>query len=241
MLSTTHRLFAPLNVARQALQRAALRLHRGIVMTNRAVPIRPLGARHRERIAQHLLRLDARDRYLRFGYPASDEQVRRYADKLDFARDEIIGIFNHRLDLIAVAHVAFAPSGEYESCAEFGVSVSASVRGRGYGARLFERAVTLARNRGVRMMFIHALTENTAMLNIARKAGASVRREGSESDAHLQLPPAGLDTRMSEIVAGHFGEADYQLKKQAQQFWRFLQGLQEVRQGVRDGRHQAAE
>ena len=28
---------------------------------------------------------------------------------------------------------------------------------------------------------------------------------------------------------------------QARQFWRFLADLQEIRQGVRDGRHQAAE
>lgn len=42
-------------------------------------------------------------------------------------------------------------------------------------------------------------------------------------------------------MAEHFGEVDYQLKKQARQFWRFLADLQEIRQGVRDGRHQAAE
>ena len=71
--------------------------------------------------------------------------------------------------------------------------------------------------------------------------GATVRRDGSESEAYLQLPPARFDTRVSEIMAEHFGEVDYQLKKQARQFWRFLADLQEIRQGVRDGRHQAAE
>jgi len=91
------------------------------------------------------------------------------------------------------------------------------------------------------MMFIHALTENTAMLRIARSAGARVRQEGSESEAYLQLPPAGLDTRVSEIVAEQFAEVDYQLKKQARQFWSLLADMQEIRQGVRDGRHQAAE
>jgi len=217
------------------------RFHRGFAMNTVMVPIRSLGPQHRERIAAHLLRLEPRDRYLRFGYAANDDQVRRYAELLDFSRDEVFGIFNRRLELIAMAHVAFAPSGEYESCAEFGVSVSATARGRGYGARLFERAVMLARNRGVSMMFIHALTENTAMLKIARNAGATVRRDGSESEAYLQLPPARFDTRVSEIMAEHFGEVDYQLKKQARQFWRFLADLQEIRQGVRDGRHQAAE
>ncbi|MHA7600572.1 GNAT family N-acetyltransferase [Alicycliphilus sp. T452] len=220
---------------------ARRRPHRGTAMNTVMVPIRTLVPRHRERIARHLLNLSEHDRYLRFGYAATDEQVRRYVDLLDFGRDEVFGIFNRRLELIAMAHVAFAESKDYQGCAEFGVSVLASARGRGYGARLFERAVMLARNRGVRMMFIHALTENTAMLRIARNAGASVQHEGSESEAYLQLPPAGLDTRVSEIVAEQFGEVDYQLKKQARQFWRLLADMQEIRQGVRDGRHQAAE
>jgi hypothetical protein len=36
------------------------------------------------------------DRYLRFGYPANDEQIRRYVDQLNFDRDELFGIFNRR-------------------------------------------------------------------------------------------------------------------------------------------------
>jgi hypothetical protein len=71
------------------------------------VPIRSLGVGHRERIANHLLALDEHDRYLRFGYAANDEQIRRYADSLDFERDEIFGIYNRRLELIAMAHLAF--------------------------------------------------------------------------------------------------------------------------------------
>jgi GNAT superfamily N-acetyltransferase len=203
-------------------------------MTTVIVPIRALGEQHRERVAQHLLALEPQDRYLRFGYAATDEQVRRYVRLLDFGRDEVFGIFNRRLQLIALAHVAFSASQDYSSCAEFGVSVAASARGRGFGARLFDRAVMLARNRGVSMMFIHALSENTAMLKIARNAGASVHRDGSESEAYLQLPPAGLESRVSELVAEQWGEVDYQLKKQARQFWSFLADVQEIRQGVRD-------
>jgi len=203
-------------------------------MTTVIVPIRALGEQHRERVAQHLLALEPQDRYLRFGYAATDEQVRRYVQLLDFGRDEVFGIFNRRLQLIALAHVAFSESQDYSSCAEFGVSVAASARGRGFGARLFDRAVMLARNRGVSMMFIHALSENTAMLKIARNAGASVHRDGSESEAYLQLPPAGLESRVSELVAEQWGEVDYQLKKQARQFWSFLADVQEIRQGVRD-------
>ncbi len=200
------------------------------------VPIRSLGPEHRERIARHLLALSPHDRYLRFGYAAADEHVRRYVEGLDFSRDEIFGIYNRRLELIAMAHLAFSIDPSLTSCAEFGVSVSAHARGRGYGARLFERAVVHARNEGVHMLFIHALSENTAMLRIARNAGAKVERDGSEAEAFLRLPAATLDSRMSEIVQSQLGLTDYHLKAQAQQFRSFLAGLQEVRQGMRAAR-----
>jgi RimJ/RimL family protein N-acetyltransferase len=205
------------------------------------VPIRSLGPAHRQRIAEHLLALDPQDRYLRFGYMASDEQVRRYVDGLKFDRDEIFGIFNRRLVLIAMAHLAFSDTPDTAACAEFGVSVSKSARGRGYGARLFERAVVHARNEGVGLLFIHALSENAPMLKIARNAGATLERDGSETQAHLRLPPATLDTRMTELVDEQIAQTDYNLKEQARNFFNFLAGLQEVRQGVRDARHKSGQ
>lgn len=200
------------------------------------VPIRSIGSGHGERIEKHLLALDPHDRYLRFGYAASDEQIHRYVAGLNFERDEIFGIYNRKLELIAMAHLALSIDPELKSCAEFGVSVLQHARGRGYGARLFDRAVMHARNDGVSMMFIHALSENTAMLNIARKAGAVIERDGSESEAYLKLPPADLDSRVSEIVEEQIAQTDYRLKVQAKQFWGILAMVQEVRQGVRDSR-----
>ena len=205
------------------------------------VPIRSLSERHRPRIATHLLSLDEQDRYLRFGYNASDAQIERYVANLNFERDEIFGIFNRGLRMIAMAHVAYAPTPDLDSCAEFGVSVLKSARGKGLGGRLFERAVMDARTKGVKMLFIHALSENTAMLKIARKAGATVERDGSESEAYLKLPPARLDTRMADMVEDQMGEMAYQFKKQARQFWDFLSTVQEVRRDVQQGRHKSGQ
>jgi GNAT superfamily N-acetyltransferase len=204
------------------------------------VPIRSLGPSHRDRIAAHLVALDPDDRYLRFGYSATDEQIGRYVDGLDFDRDDIFGIYNRKLELIAMAHLAFAEQADHKSCAEFGVSVLKKARGRGYGSRLFERAVIHARNEGVDLMFIHALTENTAMLKIARNAGAKLERAGSETDAYLRLPPATLDSRMSEMVEEQVAQTDYRLKAQARSFREFLASVQDIRRGVREGRHKSA-
>ena len=204
------------------------------------IPIRSIGPSHCSRIAAHLLALEPQDRYLRFGYMANDEQIQRYVDGLNFERDEIFGIYNRKLELIAMAHLAYSTDPQLKSCAEFGVSVLASARGRGYGSRLFDRAVMHARNDGVDMMFIHALSENTAMLNIARKGGATIERDGSESEAYLKLPPADLDSRVTEIVEEQIAQTDYRLKVQAKQFWSFLSTLQDVRCGMREARDKSA-
>ena len=202
--------------------------------TKLLVPIRSLGDNHRSRIAKHLLSLSERDRYLRFGYAAQDAHIEKYVAQLDFERDEIFGIYNRRLQLIAVAHLAMSLSAEHARCAEFGVSVLASARGRGLGARLFERAALSASNAGVELMFIHALSENAAMLSIARKAGARVERDGSEAEAYLKLPSASFDTHMAELIGERVAEFDYQVKVQAKQFWDFLSELQAVRRAAED-------
>ena len=200
------------------------------------LPIRSLSPCHKPRIARHLRALPAQDRYLRFGYAASDEQIDRYVAGLNFKRDEIFGVFNRRLELVAMAHLAYSVDPQWATCAEFGVSVSSHQRGKGFGAKLFGHAVMHARNQGVNLLFIHALSENVAMLKIARHAGAAVQRDGSESEAYLSLPQATLDSQISGLVQEQMAELDYQLKMQANQFRQWLATVQEIRQGVRDAR-----
>lgn len=194
------------------------------------VPIRPLAARHRDRILAHLLELPARDRYLRFGFAASDAQIAQYVERLNFERDEVLGIFNRRLRLLAMAHLAYlAPEPDQtEARAEFGVSVAANARGRGYGSRLFDLAVLHARNRGVRALVIHALSENTPMLRIAHNAGAQVVREGSEAQALLKLPADSVASHVEQLVETSAAEWDYRFKLQAQRVERLRQQLAEL-------------
>lgn len=191
--------------------------------------VRRLGAGHRGRVMQHLLALDGSDRYLRFGYQASDDQIRDYANRLDFKHDAVFGIYSPKLVLEAVTHLAHSVDASLDACAEFGVSVLPSARGRGYGSKLFEHAVRHARNEGVQLFFIHALRENTAMLKIARKAGATVHYDGAEARAYLRLPDATFDSRLSEMLAEQIALTDYRLKRQAHQFWNLLTKLLEMR------------
>lgn len=204
-------------------------------------PICKLDASHRAAIESHLLALEADDRYLRFGHVASDDLVRAYVQRLDFERDELLGIFNRRLELIGMAHLARdGEAGEADSV-EFGVSVSRHARGRGYGNFLFRRAVMHARNEGVSVMRIHALTENKIMLAIARNAGATVERDGAESVAYLRLPPADFESQFTELVEVQQARANYHLKAQHRQFTRFLQMVLTLPAGLLQQHEQEAE
>jgi hypothetical protein len=71
------------------------------------VPIRGIKPSHTTKILKHLRALGPEDRYLRFGYAASDEQIEKYVKSLDFERDSLFGIYNRRLDLIAMAHLSY--------------------------------------------------------------------------------------------------------------------------------------
>lgn len=197
----------------------------------RWIPIRSLAERHRPRILTHLLALPEQDRYLRFGYAASDAQIARYADLIDFTHDEVFGVFNRRLELIAMAHLAgLADARE----AEFGVSVLPKARGRGYGARLFDHAVLHARNRGVDTLLIHALTQNTAMLRIARSAGATVESQGGEALARLRLPPDSLRSHLDAFLESSAAEVDYRLKLQGRRIDNVIDGSGEIKQQIAD-------
>jgi GNAT superfamily N-acetyltransferase len=209
------------------------------------VPVRSLGRRHRDRILVHLLALSEADRYLRFGYAATDAQLSKYVDLLDFDRDEVVGIFNRRLELIALAHLAYpvGPGTTQPPAAmcEFGVSVLPKARGRGFGKRLFDHATLHARNRGVRLLFIHALSENTAMLKIARNAGATVRRDGPESEAWLELADDTVASHVGQLVEQQAAELDYRFKVHAHQVNTVLDALAELKGRIGDTAHIAQE
>jgi predicted acetyltransferase len=209
------------------------------------VPICHLRPYNLPDIQKHLLSLNAQDRYLRFGYAANDGHIKNYVRSLNFERDEIYGIFNRDLQILAMAHLAINiqanVSATKQMAAEFGVSVHASARGRGYGYHLFQRALMHARNANAATILIHALSENAPMLKIARKAGATLERDGAETQALLKVPKGSLRTRIAEVFTDQYAQTNYSIKEDVKNFWYFLTQVQEIREGVRAGRHQSAE
>lgn len=190
------------------------------------LPVRSLSRHHGPRILSHLLALGEHDRYLRFGYAAGDAQIERYVEQLDFDRDEVFGVYNRQLELVAMAHLAsLGDDAARPTSAEFGVSVAPHLRGRGIGARLFQSACLHARNRGIDTLIVHALTENMPMLKIARTAGAALEHEGPDATARLRLPREDLSSHLSQLVEEQAGELDYGFKTHALRVDRLLQAV----------------
>ena len=174
------------------------------------IPVRELSRLDRSVIERHLLVLDAQDRRLRFGLPIGDASIRAYVARIDFERDAVFGVFDEELRLVGAAHLARG-----DRHAELGVSVLAGHRERGIGSALLARAHLHARNWGERALFMHCLTENGAMMRLARREGMKIGSAFGESDAWLDLPPPDAATHFGEVFAQRVALFDYALKAQA--------------------------
>jgi GNAT superfamily N-acetyltransferase len=147
---------------------------------------------HRDAMRDHFVALSSEDRRLRFGSPLATRAVIEYVDGIDFERDVLLGLQGANGALIGIAHVAFSDDG-----AELGISVLPGYRRRGAGSALFAGAVEQARGRNVSRVYMHCLSENAAMMHIARRAGMKIVVSAGDADAHLALP-AGEVSRFDE-------------------------------------------
>ncbi|RZI43467.1 GNAT family N-acetyltransferase [Herbaspirillum sp. HC18] len=202
-----------------------------------AVRVKEVSERDRRRMLMHFLALGDNDRLLRFGMVLPDDLITRYVQTLDFSRDTVFGVYDDNLALLGVGHLAFAPREALpvlseatlkERIAEFGVSVSATARGKGIGSKLFERAAIHCRNEDVDTLYMHCLSSNQTMIHIAKKAGMEIHREYGEADAYLKLTPANAGTMLAEAVEEQVAALDYTLKanaKAAIKWWRRLPGV----------------
>jgi RimJ/RimL family protein N-acetyltransferase len=161
----------------------------------------------RTALAVHFLALSADDRRLRFGASISAERIEAYVASIDFGHDAVFGVFDDELALVGVAHVAFL-----DDAAELGISVLADHRGRGAGRALVARAAEHARNRFVPRLFMHCLSENAAMMHIARTSGMEIFIEAGDADAHLALSPASPASVTGEYLTDRLALFDYALK-----------------------------
>jgi GNAT superfamily N-acetyltransferase len=198
------------------------------------VRVKELSERDRRRLLMHFLALDDSDRLLRFGSVLPDELITKYVQRLNFARDTVFGVYDNKLKLVGVGHLAIAPRDTLpvisgvtakERAAEFGVSVSACARGMGIGSKLFERAAIHCRNADVDTLHMQCLSSNQTMMHIAKKAGMEIHQAHGEAEAYLKLPPANPGSMLQEAVEEQAAVLDYTFKANTRMAAKWLENL----------------
>ena len=144
------------------------------------------------------------DRYLRFGYNASNDNVTKYLDSAfeDFGTTNMWFIVEDNNQVVGSVHVSIGVNEK----AEMGFTVSPDYRGRGFGQDLFQRAATWAMMRGAKTLFTQCLSENQVMQHIAKKNGMTVVTVGyGEKEASVQATKGTIrafyDDRMFDQLA----------------------------------------
>jgi RimJ/RimL family protein N-acetyltransferase len=179
----------------------------------------------RDALLAHFLALGKDDRLLRFGQAAPDHVIENYVRSIDFARDTVFGVYDHRLELVGVGHLAYLPAEGDQRTAEFGVSVLESSRGIGIGSTLFERAAIRSRNTRVTTLYMYCLSRNTTMMHIAKKAGMKIEYAYGSADAYLTLPPADQTSIITEMLQDQAAAFDYAIKRQARNTTRIIEAM----------------
>jgi RimJ/RimL family protein N-acetyltransferase len=161
-------------------------------------------------LAEHLMRLSADDRRLRFGgMLLRDEAVRRYVDSIDWAHSWHVGHFDEGV-LRAVVQLSVPRHGSdgfagspwlRPGAAEFAVSVEKPWQRRGIATHLLSQAVVVARNRHVRDLYMLCLPENEPMRRLARKVGIRLVFRDGEITGHVDLPAPDQLTVFAEFAA----------------------------------------
>jgi GNAT superfamily N-acetyltransferase len=144
--------------------------------------IRRLTAFEREAVGKFYLSLSADDRRRRFCCALSDATISGYVDRMNFARDTILGAFDAAARIIGLAELVRGPD-----ASEMAFSVRADKRGKKIGTTLLQELMLRARICGARKVFVMFSQENTPMRRMASRAGMTLSVVDGEAHAAREL------------------------------------------------------
>ena len=137
--------------------------------------IRRLWPTETDKFRDHLLRLDAGNRRMRFAHAVSDAFIADYASRMTEYGSLVYG---HVVDGQVRGAAELRRLGDtWGDEAEAAFSVEEPYQDHGVGTDLMGRVVRAARNRGIRRLYMSCLAENSRMQAIARKHEAILRFE----------------------------------------------------------------
>lgn len=143
----------------------------------------------RAAVRAHLLGLSDDDRQLRFCQQMSDAALRAYADRIDFAAEVCLGVFDDAGRLVAFAQ-GFAYDSRGVNTLEAAFSTDAGWRRRGLAALLLAELTDHALRLGVGRVIALCLAANHPMRALLRAVGAACTVDDGEVLGELRLARA---------------------------------------------------
>ncbi|NNF76647.1 MAG: GNAT family N-acetyltransferase, partial [Rhizobiales bacterium] len=116
----------------------------------------------------HLLRLDAKDRFMRFCNMLDDARISLFVEKLNWSRSRFIGCF---INGVLRGVVQLSPTNDSYDEAEFAISVDRNFRGAGMALALMNHAITFAKADGISTLVMTSLSDNRAIKHLAGNLG----------------------------------------------------------------------
>lgn len=157
------------------------------------VAVRRLTTAGKPAICRHLCALNPEDRHSRFASTLSDTAIAHYVDKIDFARDTGLGIFDEAGELLAFIHLA-----RYWHKAELAASVRLAARHQGHARNLFRRALAEADLQGIRR--VQLASGHPVALHIVRGLGYRLKTGPVMPRASILIP--ALESRLERLLCG---------------------------------------
>jgi len=150
----------------------------------------------------HLLRLDKESRRNRFGGAVSDAFIENYI-ALSLGLDAVIhGFFVDRV-LRGVAELRPLGKG-FADEAEAAFSIEKDWQSHGVGTALLERTLLAARNRGIKLLHMACLANNSRMVDLARKFDADLTFDFGSVVGEVEAPhPTPLSLWREFVADGH--------------------------------------
>jgi GNAT superfamily N-acetyltransferase len=137
------------------------------------------------RLREHLLRLSAADRRLRFFGGVGADFIAEHCRRIDCLRAVVIGFFEAGM-LRGAAELHLA--GQLGGRAELAITVESEWQDRQIGTGLLGHAITIAENRGVQAVEMICLLDNHRMQHIARKFAGRLDIVDNQAEANLKVP-----------------------------------------------------
>ena len=160
--------------------------------------IRRLWVGERDKIRDHLLRLDGEDRVLRFGGYASAAHIAAYCARLDWTRVLVAGYVAGG-EVRGLGQLELIGAG-WPRAAELAVSVERPFQNRGIGTALLRRLVIAARNRLIERVYMICVIDNGRAVRMARRLDGALQFRDGAAEARIEPPWPTPWTWLEELL-----------------------------------------